>query len=87
MLYVYDYSKKETYELLKGIKDEYTSKALVINDRKKAILYALKHSYKGDCILIAGKGHEDYQVLKGETIHFDDKKIAGLALKKRLKID
>jgi UDP-N-acetylmuramyl tripeptide synthase len=38
-------------------------------------------------LLIAGKGHEDYQILPSGTIHFDDREIAGMALGKRLNHD
>lgn len=43
-----------------------------ISDRREAIHYALEHAADKDVIMIAGKGHEDYQILKNETIHFDD---------------
>ena len=46
-----------------------------IADRKEAILYALAHAGEKDVIMIAGKGHENYQILKDKTIHFDDKEI------------
>ena len=41
-------------------------------DRKKAIVRALATANKGDIVLIAGKGHEDYQIFKDRTIHFSD---------------
>jgi UDP-N-acetylmuramoyl-L-alanyl-D-glutamate--2,6-diaminopimelate ligase len=44
-------------------------------DRKEAIALALKKASKGNIILLAGKGHEDYQVLKDKTISFDERKI------------
>lgn len=43
-----------------------------ITDRKDAIEFAVGHAQKGDVVLIAGKGHENYQILKDRTIHFDD---------------
>lgn len=43
-----------------------------IEDRKEAILLALGQAKQGDVILIAGKGHENYQILKDRIIHFDD---------------
>lgn len=46
-----------------------------IEDRKTAILTALKMAEAGDVVLIAGKGHENYQILKDHTIHFDDSEI------------
>ena len=45
-------------------------------DRAAAIRAALSQAQSGDVVLIAGKGHEDYQVLKDRTIHFDDREVA-----------
>ena len=44
-------------------------------DRKEAIHYALAHAASGDVVLIAGKGHENYQILNTGTIHFDDREV------------
>jgi UDP-N-acetylmuramoyl-L-alanyl-D-glutamate--2,6-diaminopimelate ligase len=41
-------------------------------DRRAAIEKALGMATKGDVVLIAGKGHEDYQIFKERTVHFDD---------------
>ena len=49
---------------------------LVEPDRKKAIVQAVTDSGKHDMILIAGKGHETYQLVKGEKIYADDRKTA-----------
>ena len=46
-----------------------------LTDRREAINYALAHAAPRDVILIAGKGHENYQILKDRTIHFDDKEV------------
>ena len=43
--------------------------------RTSAIRWALAHAQKDDILILAGKGHEDYQVLRGETRCFDEKKI------------
>jgi len=43
-----------------------------ITDRREAIHFALSHAAPEDVIMIAGKGHENYQILKDKTIHFDD---------------
>ena len=43
-----------------------------VTDRREAINLALSKAEPNDVILIAGKGHENYQILKNETIHFDD---------------
>ncbi len=45
-------------------------------DRELAIQKAIFHAKKGDVVLIAGKGHENYQILGSKTIHFDDRQIA-----------
>jgi len=49
----------------------------IIPDREKAIAAAIKHANEGEIVLIAGKGHEDYQILGKKSIHFDDREIAG----------
>lgn len=46
-----------------------------LSDRREAICFALAHAEVQDVILIAGKGHENYQILKDKTIHFDDKEV------------
>ena len=46
-----------------------------LSDRREAICYALAEAADEDVILIAGKGHENYQILKDRTIHFDDKEV------------
>ena len=43
---------------------------------EKAIKYAFEHATEKDCIVIAGKGHEDYQIFKDKTIHFSDREVA-----------
>lgn len=58
---------------------------LVIPDRAMAIHQAIMEAQPGDGVLIAGKGHEDYQILGTEKIHFDDREEARKALGDRLK--
>ena len=48
---------------------------VVIENRRDAIEYAIKHAKKDDVIVLAGKGHEDYQILKDKTIHFDEREV------------
>ncbi|GBF11983.1 UDP-N-acetylmuramoyl-L-alanyl-D-glutamate--2,6-diaminopimelate ligase [Tepidibacillus infernus] len=60
-----------------------TNKYIVIIDRKEAIEYAVSQAKKDDVILIAGKGHETYQILKNKTIHFDDREIARDAIRSK----
>jgi UDP-N-acetylmuramoyl-L-alanyl-D-glutamate--2,6-diaminopimelate ligase len=50
-------------------------------DRHAAIAYALKEAREGDIVILAGKGHETYQVLKDKTIDFDDREVAREVLK------
>jgi UDP-N-acetylmuramoyl-L-alanyl-D-glutamate--2,6-diaminopimelate ligase len=47
----------------------------VIENRREAIEHALKTVRKNDVIILAGKGHETYQLIKGRTFHFDEKEI------------
>ena len=55
--------------------------ALVVEaDRRRAIEGAISAAAAGDLVLIAGKGHEDYQILGSEKIHFDDREEAARAL-------
>ena len=49
---------------------------VVITDREEAIKRAVYEAESGDTVLIAGKGHEDYQIIGTEKIHFDDREIA-----------
>ena len=48
---------------------------IVIENRREAIKKAINIAKKGDVIVIAGKGHETYQILKNETIHFDEREV------------
>ncbi|MEO0540245.1 MAG: UDP-N-acetylmuramoyl-L-alanyl-D-glutamate--2,6-diaminopimelate ligase [Cyanobacteria bacterium P01_A01_bin.105] len=56
----------------------------VVCDRAAAIELAIAHAQPGDGILIAGKGHEDYQIIGTEKIHFDDREQASAALQSRM---
>ena len=55
-----------------GLTEEELRSTLVIEDREAAIQTACMLAQKGDVILVAGKGHEDYQIIKGVKHHFDD---------------
>jgi UDP-N-acetylmuramoyl-L-alanyl-D-glutamate--2,6-diaminopimelate ligase len=70
-------------DVLAGIPD--SIKPIVIADRAKAIHTAILEAKPGDGVLIAGKGHEDYQILGTEKIHFDDREQARNALAIRIK--
>jgi UDP-N-acetylmuramoyl-L-alanyl-D-glutamate--2,6-diaminopimelate ligase len=54
-----------------------------IADRREAIYQAISDARSNDLVLIAGKGHEDYQIIGGEELHFDDKEVAREALHAR----
>lgn len=69
-------------EILKGIPAEFSSRVSLELDRKKAIDMAIKNSDPDDWVLIAGKGHETYQIIGSERRHFDDKDIARQAVVK-----
>lgn len=62
-------------EMQAGVGPSELRKTLTIEDRREAIKTAVMLSQKGDIILIAGKGHEDYQEIKGVKYHFDDAEV------------
>ena len=66
-------------DILQGI----SGTPLVIPDRQEAIHRAIQMAQAGDGVMIAGKGHEDYQILGTTKIHFDDREQATLALNRR----
>ena len=68
-------------EILVGIKDTKVPYEVVV-DRIEAIHHALKIAKKGDVIVLAGKGHEDYQVLANNVhIHLDEREVVAEGLK------
>ena len=62
-------------DMLAGLNKEEMRKVLCIVDRKEAIKTACMLAQTGDAILVAGKGHENYQDIKGVKYHFDDKEV------------
>ncbi len=60
-------------DMMAGLDSEQMGKVIAIVDRRKAIKAACMMARKGDVVLVAGKGHEDYQEIKGVKHHFDDK--------------
>lgn len=63
---------REIEEGIKRTRGEY----IIISDRRSAIEYAVNNARDMDIILIAGKGHETYQIFGDKTIHFDDREVA-----------
>ncbi len=74
-----------TAEIERGMKKSGSKQYEVIPDRKEAIARALDIGQRGDYILVAGKGHEDYQIIKDRTIHFSDAEVILELLKKKEK--
>ena len=62
-------------DMLAGLDQKQMKKVVSIVDRKEAIRTACMLAQRGDVILIAGKGHEDYQEVKGVKHHFDDREV------------
>lgn len=67
-------------DILEGLKDSKTPYEVVTN-RREAIKYAITHAKKDDIVVLAGKGHEDYQILSTGRIHFDEREVVAELLK------
>ena len=65
-------------EIVAGIESapERRAQVIVEPDRREAIEQAIRMAMPGDLVLIAGKGHENYQIFPDRTIHFDDREVA-----------
>jgi UDP-N-acetylmuramoyl-L-alanyl-D-glutamate--2,6-diaminopimelate ligase len=63
-------------EILVGMRGQPTASRVVEPDRRAAIEAAIRAAEPSDLVLIAGKGHEDYQIFADRTIHFDDREVA-----------
>lgn len=68
-------------DILDGMKDV-KAQYVAIANRTEAIEYAMKSAKENDVVLLAGKGHETYQILKDKTIHYDEREIVRDILKK-----
>ncbi len=69
---------EEPISIIKEIEDgiiKTEGKYVVIQDRTDAIKFAMEYAQKGDIIILAGKGHETYQMFKDKTIHYDEREI------------
>ena len=75
---------EEPLDIMKDIETgilKTSGKYIMIEDRKEAVRYALAHGTKGDIIVLAGKGHEDYQEIKGKRYHMTDRELVEEAAK------
>ena len=70
-----EYPDKIIKDMLAGLNEEQLKDVVVIPDRKEAIFEAVKRAKKSDVILVAGKGHETYQIIGDKKIDFDDRKV------------
>lgn len=70
-------------DIVPGMGKSPDSRYAIIVDRAEAIRHAIHLGRKGDLIIIAGKGHETYQLVKGKRLDFDDRQIAAQVLKER----
>ena len=61
--------------MLAGLTPQQRRKVLTNADRREAIRTACMMAHKGDVVLVAGKGHENYQEIKGVKHHFDDREV------------
>ncbi|WLR59667.1 UDP-N-acetylmuramoyl-L-alanyl-D-glutamate--2,6-diaminopimelate ligase [Guptibacillus hwajinpoensis] len=66
-------------DMVEGVSGHY----IRITDRAEAIHHAVTHAVEGDVVLIAGKGHETYQIIGDQVLDFDDRQIARQAIKER----
>lgn len=71
-------------EMKEGLSATQLKKCLAITDRREAIRLAIRLAKPGDVVLVAGKGHEDYQEIKGVKYHFDDREEIEKAFKEIL---
>ncbi len=71
-------------DITAGLSTESQCRVIVEPDRRAAIRSAISVAKTGDVVIIAGKGHEDYQILGKKRIHFDDREEAAAALKEVL---
>lgn len=70
-------------DIERGLNQTEMIRGVTIPDRAKAIAHAISRLSPGDCLVIAGKGHENYQILGEKKIHFDDAEVAAEAVAQR----
>ena len=76
-----EYPDEIIRQMTAGVAEEVQGKVLSITNRREAIRTAVALAKKGDIILLAGKGHENYQEINGVKNHFDDKEVLSEAFK------
>ncbi len=74
-----------TGEIAEGIDNRAADRYEIVQDRREAIERAVEMAEDHDIVVIAGKGHETYQIFRDRTIHFDDVEEAVNAIKKLVK--
>ena len=70
-------------DILRDIESGCSGDYVLVEDRAEAIALAVAEAASGDCIVIAGKGHEDYQIIEGRRMPFSDAAQARDALQRR----
>ncbi|NLV15786.1 MAG: UDP-N-acetylmuramoyl-L-alanyl-D-glutamate--2,6-diaminopimelate ligase [Syntrophomonadaceae bacterium] len=70
-------------EIMVGVKENDRAHYAIVPDRREAIRHSVYLANKDDLVIIAGKGHEDYQIIKGEILPFDDRRIAREYIKEK----
>ena len=71
-------------DIMAGVKPQFSRKTITVADRKEAIKIACHMVDENDIILVAGKGHENYQEIKGKKYEFDDREILYDLLKMKI---
>lgn len=78
---------EDVMDIIEDIKvgiNKTSGKYIVIPDRREAIKYCIENGQDGDIIVLAGKGHEDYQEIKGVKYHFDEREVIDDIINKRI---
>ena len=70
-------------DIMRDIESGCSGEYALVVDRAEAIAQALANARAGDCIVIAGKGHEDYQLVEGQRLYFSDEEQVRAVLSRR----
>jgi UDP-N-acetylmuramoyl-L-alanyl-D-glutamate--2,6-diaminopimelate ligase len=70
-------------DMIQGMEDGKDYESII--DRKQAIERCIALAQNGDCVVIAGKGHEMYQIIQDQVLDFDDREVASFAIRNRIK--